>query len=69
MATQAIDLALAESPDSAVAQKLIHKHRDVDCYYKFFGLLERRPIVTGDMTAAGALEPRWRSCARGSTAC
>jgi hypothetical protein len=60
VATQAIDLALAESPDSAVAQKLIHKHRDVllDCYYKFFGSLERRPIVTGDMTAAGALEPR-----------
>lgn len=60
--TVAIDLALAESPDSAVAQKLIHKHRDtlLDCYYKFFGSLERRPIATGDMAAVGksGLEPR-----------
>ena len=60
--TVAIDLALAESPDSAVAQKLVHKHRDVllDCYYKFFGSLEHRPIAVGDMKAMGpgGLEPR-----------
>lgn len=60
VATLAIDLALAESPDSAVAQKLIHKHRDtlLDCYYKSFGSLARRPTVIGDMTAVGGLEPR-----------
>lgn len=48
----AIELALAQSPDSAVAQKLIHKHRDVllDCYYRYFGSLEKRPVVTGDLT-------------------
>ncbi|MBK9031206.1 MAG: hypothetical protein IPL61_07705 [Myxococcales bacterium] len=60
--TVAIDLALAESPDSAVAQKLVHKHRDalLDCYYKYFGSLERRPIAIGDMAALGpgGLEPR-----------
>jgi hypothetical protein len=58
----AIDLALAESPDSAVAQKLVHKHRDtlLDCYYRTFGSLERRPIVIGDMAALGpvGIDPR-----------
>lgn len=48
----AIELALAEAPDSAVAQKLIHKNRDVllDCYYRFFGSLDKRPIVTGNLS-------------------
>lgn len=52
----AIDLALGESPDSALAQKLVHKNRDVllDCYYKFFGSLERRPVVTGNLSELSA---------------
>jgi hypothetical protein len=56
----AIELALAEAPDSAVAQKLIHKNRDVllDCYYRFFGSLERRPIVTGNLTSLKGGEGR-----------
>ena len=58
----AIDLALAESPDSAVAQKLVHKHREtlLDCYYRYFGALDRRPLACGDIAAVapGSLEPR-----------
>jgi|GEM_PF-2747908 len=58
----AIELALAEAPDSAVAQKLIHKNRDglLDCYYRCFGSLERRPVVTGslaDLKTSG-VDPR-----------
>jgi hypothetical protein len=62
IAVMAIDLALSEAPDSAVAQKLIHRHRDVllDCYYRYFGSLDRRPAVVGDMRTLGrqTLEPR-----------
>ncbi len=58
----ALDLALAESPDSAVAQKLIHRHRDVvlDCYYRYLGALDRRPALAAALTkdSGAGLDPR-----------
>lgn len=58
----ALDLALAESPDSAVAQKLIHRHRDVvlDCYYRYLGALDRRPVLAAALTkdSGAGLDPR-----------
>ena len=41
----ALDLALAEDPESAVAQKLIHRHQPaiLDVYQRFLGDLSARP--------------------------
>jgi hypothetical protein len=43
----ALDLALAEDPDSAAVQKVIHRRDDaiVDVYRRFLGDLERRPSL------------------------
>jgi hypothetical protein len=58
----AIDLALSEAPDSAVAQKLVHRSRDVilDCYTRYFGDLSRRPVPVGSLSdlTGRALDPR-----------
>ncbi|HEY5936299.1 MAG TPA: hypothetical protein VIU61_16725 [Kofleriaceae bacterium] len=46
-AVAAVDLALAEDPNSALAQKLIHRHRDVvmAVLTSFLGNLERIPVL------------------------
>lgn len=51
-AVAAIDLALSEAPDVAAAQKLVHKSRDLilDCYYRFFGSLERIPVLAAPLS-------------------
>jgi hypothetical protein len=45
IAIVALDLALAEDPGSAVAQKLIHRHQPaiLDCYQRYLGDLSARP--------------------------
>jgi len=50
-AVVALDLALAEEPDSAVAQKLIHRHQPaiLDVYQRFLGDLDRRPALAVPM--------------------
>ena len=62
VAVAAIDLALSEAPDLASAQKLVHRSRDaiLDCYYRFFGDLARRPQVVEsyDALTRRALDPR-----------
>lgn len=47
-AAAAADLALAEEPDSATAQKLIHRNRDAltAIFQAYLGSLERRPALT-----------------------
>lgn len=47
-AAAAADLALAEEPDSATAQKLIHRNRDAltSIFQAYLGSLERRPALT-----------------------
>jgi hypothetical protein len=58
----AIDLALSEAPDSAVAQKLVHRSREIilDCYTRYFGDLSRRPVPVGSLAelTGRALDPR-----------
>ena len=62
MSIAAIDLALSEAPDSAVAQKLVHRSRDIilDCYQRYFGDLARRPVPVGSLTelTGRPLDPR-----------
>ena len=62
MSIAAIDLALSEAPDSAVAQKLVHRSRDIilDCYQRYFGDLSRRPVPVGSLTelTGRPLDPR-----------
>jgi len=50
-AVAAIDLALSEAPDVAAAQKLVHRSRDLilDCYYRFFGNLDRVPVLAAPL--------------------
>lgn len=47
----ALDLALKEDPESAVAQKLIHRHQPaiLDVYQRFLGDLSARPILAMPM--------------------
>ncbi|MBA2667142.1 MAG: hypothetical protein H0U69_08930, partial [Trueperaceae bacterium] len=47
----ALDLALREDPESAVAQKLIHRHQPavLDVYQKFLGDLGNRPALAMPM--------------------
>ncbi len=46
-AVAAIDLALSEDPNSALGQKLIHRHRDqmLAVFQNFLGDLDRQPIL------------------------
>jgi hypothetical protein len=46
-AVAAVDLALSEDPNSALAQKLIHRHRDImtNVLAAFLGELERIPVL------------------------
>ena len=58
----AIDLALSEAPDVAAAQKLVHRSRDMilDVYYRFFGDLQRMPILAAPLSelTRRPLDPR-----------
>ncbi|HUQ04434.1 MAG TPA: hypothetical protein VM261_18165 [Kofleriaceae bacterium] len=51
-AVAAIDLALSEAPDVAAAQKLVHRSRDLilDCYYRFFGNLDKVPVLAAPLS-------------------
>jgi hypothetical protein len=51
-AVAAIDLALSEAPDVAAAQKLVHRSRDLilDCYYRFFGRLDKVPVLSAPLS-------------------
>jgi hypothetical protein len=51
LAVTALDLALDEEPDSAVSQKLIHRHRDLilDVYQGYIGDLGAVPALTMPM--------------------
>ncbi len=46
-AVAAIDLALSEDPNSALGQKLVHRHRDqmLQVFQAFLGDLERQPVL------------------------
>ncbi|MBA2543974.1 MAG: tetratricopeptide repeat protein [Deltaproteobacteria bacterium] len=46
-AVAAIDLALSEDPNSALGQKLVHRHRDhmLQVFQAFLGNLDRQPIL------------------------
>jgi len=61
-AVAAIDLALSEAPDVAAAQKLVHRSRDLilDCYYRFFGNLDRMPVLAAPLAelTKRPLDPR-----------
>ncbi len=61
-AVAAIDLALSEAPDVAAAQKLVHRSRDMilDVYYRFFGDLQRMPILSAPLSelTRRPLDPR-----------
>jgi hypothetical protein len=59
----AVDLALAEDPDSAVAQKLIHRHQDevLAVYAQFVGDLHARPTLAIAMHELAAQELDSRS--------
>lgn len=61
-AVASIDLALSEAPDIAAAQKLVHKSRDLilDCYYRFFGDLDRMPVMAAPLAelTRRPLDPR-----------
>ena len=61
-AVAAIDLALSEAPDVAAAQKLVHRSRDLilDCYYRFFGSLDRTPVMAAPLSelTRRPLDPR-----------
>lgn len=61
-AVASIDLALSEAPDIAAAQKLVHRSRDLilDCYYRFFGDLDRMPVLAAPLAelTRRPLDPR-----------
>jgi hypothetical protein len=46
-AVAAIDLALSEDPNSALGQKLVHRHRDqmLNVFQSFLGDLDRHPVL------------------------
>lgn len=54
-AVAAADLALGEDPDSALAQKLIHRNRDAiqTIFQGYLGSLERRPSLARSLDALG----------------
>jgi hypothetical protein len=54
-AVAAADLALGEEPDSALAQKLIHRNRDTiqTIFQGYLGSLERRPSLARALDALG----------------
>ncbi len=54
-AVAAVDLALAEEPDSALAQKLIHRNREAitNIFQGYLGSLERRPSLARSLNALG----------------
>lgn len=54
-AVAAVDLALAEDPDSALAQKLIHRNRDaiMGVFQQFLGSLDRRPTLSRSLDELG----------------
>jgi hypothetical protein len=58
----AVDLALSEDPDSALAQKLIHRNREaiLGVFQSFLGDLERQPLMTRPLheLAGTAINPR-----------
>src|SRR5206468_11708709 len=61
-AVTAVDLALSEDPDSALAQKLIHRNRDtiMNVFQGFLGDLERQPQLARPLheLAASPISPR-----------
>jgi hypothetical protein len=58
----AIDLALSEDPNSALAQKLIHRNRDtmMNVFQAFLGDLQRQPVLTRPLheLASAPISPR-----------
>ncbi|HEY4180600.1 MAG TPA: hypothetical protein VGM90_27335 [Kofleriaceae bacterium] len=61
-AVAAVDLALNEDPNSALAQKLIHRNRDtiMNVFQAFLGDLERQPVLARPLheLAAAPISPR-----------
>ena len=61
-AVAAVDLALSEDPNSALAQKLIHRNRDaiMGVFQSFLGDLNRQPILARPLHELGAapISPR-----------
>ena len=61
-AVAAVDLALSEDPNSALAQKLIHRNRDaiMGVFQNFLGDLNRQPILARPLheLAAAPISPR-----------
>lgn len=55
-AVAAVDLALSEDPNSALAQKLIHRNRDaiMGVFQSFLGDLNREPILARPLHELGA---------------
>jgi tetratricopeptide (TPR) repeat protein len=58
----AIDLALSEDPNSALGQKLIHRHRDqmLNVFQAFLGDLQRQPMLARPLheLASAPISPR-----------
>ena len=61
-AVAAVDLALSEDPNSALAQKLIHRNRDtiMTVFQSFLGDLERQPQLARPLheLASAPISPR-----------
>jgi len=61
-AVAAVDLALLEDPDSALAQKLVQRHRDgiTAVFQAFLGELDRAPVLARPMheLASAPISPR-----------
>jgi hypothetical protein len=61
-AVAAVDLALSEDPNSALAQKLIHRNRDtmMNVFQAFLGDLQRQPMLARPLheLAAAPISPR-----------
>ncbi len=58
LAATALELALSEAPESAVAQKLIHRHRDllIEIYEAYFGDTSAMPTLAVPMHELGGQE-------------
>lgn len=61
-AVAAVDLALSEDPNSALAQKLIHRNRDaiMNAFQAFLGDLQRTPVLARPLheLASAPISPR-----------
>jgi hypothetical protein len=61
-AVTAVDLALSEDPNSALAQKLIHRNREVimNAFQAFLGDLQRIPVLARPLHELGSapISPR-----------